>query len=320
MPNPPTYRRPVLEPRGLIAGMFDARGMGEVIDHATRQHPAMRDLTVGEAVNARGLKGLGCLTQARDRGPSCFQHPPPYRRMSPRVPPAQRHDEALGRTLETLDGDGVTARDRRLAVRAATRLGRCPTATPRDTTSVHGDGRDHSAAEPEAQVVPSTTGERGAPRPDLHHGRVALRGEPQAGIPRLLTPRRGHRRAPHTVGPVRRAPGEHGPMTSGATSAVADSARSRADPLDQLAHTAITGRPRVPAPWSAAQAALVHAEPPAMAALHAGDRAHAWTATAGGVEPRGVRLEAALRQAPAQRTVDPPRRQPRDTAGHTCQP
>jgi hypothetical protein len=57
-----------------------------------------------------------------------------------------------------------------------------------------------------------------------------------------------------------------------------------------------------------------------MAALHAGDRAHAWTSTSGGVEPRGVRIDAALRQAPAPRTVDTPLRQQRDTAVHTCTP
>jgi hypothetical protein len=101
---------------------------------------------------------------------------------------------------------------------------------------------------------------------------------------------------------------------------VADSALDRADPLDQLAPTAIPWRTRVPAPWSAAQAALVQAEPQAMAALHAGDRAHAWTSTSGGVEPRGVRIDAALRQAPAPRTVDTPLRQQRDTAVHTCKP
>jgi hypothetical protein len=257
MPHQPTYRRQVLDHRGLVAGMFDARGMGEVIDQATRPHPARRDLTAGEAVNARGRNGLGCITQARDRVPRCCQQQPTYRLMSPRVPPAQRHDEALGRTLDTLDGDGVTARYRRLAVRAATRLGRCPTATPLDPTSVPGEGRDHRDAEPEAQVVPSPKGESRAPRPDLNHVRVALMVEPQAGLPRLLPPLRGNSREPHPVGPVSRAHVEPGHTTSGATDVVADSALDRADHLDQLAHPTIPWRTRVPAPWSAAPAALV---------------------------------------------------------------
>jgi hypothetical protein len=52
MPDQPAYRRHVLDHLGLVAGMCDALGMGDVLDHATHQHPELRDLTVGEAVNA----------------------------------------------------------------------------------------------------------------------------------------------------------------------------------------------------------------------------------------------------------------------------
>jgi hypothetical protein len=57
MPNHPAYRSHVLDHLGLVAGMFDARGMGDVIDHATHHNPARRALTVGEAVKAMGLNG-----------------------------------------------------------------------------------------------------------------------------------------------------------------------------------------------------------------------------------------------------------------------
>jgi hypothetical protein len=43
--------------------------------------------------------------------------------MAPRVIPAQLHDEALGRAVDTLDDDGVTALDSLMAATAATRLG-----------------------------------------------------------------------------------------------------------------------------------------------------------------------------------------------------
>lgn len=97
----PTYRRQIFDHRGLVAGMVDARGMGDVRDHAPPHNPEMRDLTVGEAVNAMVLKGLGCLNQARDLVPRCFQHQPTARRMAPRVAPAQLHDEARGRAWAT---------------------------------------------------------------------------------------------------------------------------------------------------------------------------------------------------------------------------
>lgn len=40
-----------------MAGRLDALGMGAVIDHATPHNPELRDLTVGEAVNAMVLQG-----------------------------------------------------------------------------------------------------------------------------------------------------------------------------------------------------------------------------------------------------------------------
>ncbi len=102
MPNPPAYRSQVLDHLGLVAGMFDALGMGDVLDHATHQNPELRDLTVGEAVNARVRNGVGCINQALHLVPRLFQHKPTYRLVSPRMAPAQRNDDALGRALETL--------------------------------------------------------------------------------------------------------------------------------------------------------------------------------------------------------------------------
>jgi hypothetical protein len=71
-----TARRQLVDHLGLVAGMFDALGIGEVVDQATPQHPARRDLTVGEAVKAMVLNGLGCINQALYLGPR-FCHTKP---------------------------------------------------------------------------------------------------------------------------------------------------------------------------------------------------------------------------------------------------
>ena len=97
----PTDRRHLFEPRGLVAGRCDARGLGDVIDHATRPHPARRDRTVGAAVHAMGRHGLGCIHPARSLVPRCFQHQPTARRMAPRVAPEPRPDAALGRAVDS---------------------------------------------------------------------------------------------------------------------------------------------------------------------------------------------------------------------------
>jgi transposase len=82
--------------------MFDALGIGDVIDHATHQNPELRDLTVGEAVNAMVLNGLGLIHQALYLVPRFFQNTPPYRLVALRIAPEQLNDDALGRALETL--------------------------------------------------------------------------------------------------------------------------------------------------------------------------------------------------------------------------
>ena len=64
MPDHPMYRSQVLDHLGLVAGMFDELSIGDIIDHATQPNSDMRDLTVGEAVKAMVLNGLGLINQA----------------------------------------------------------------------------------------------------------------------------------------------------------------------------------------------------------------------------------------------------------------
>ena len=141
MPDQPTYRSQVLDHLGLVAGMFDALGLGDGLDQATHHNPERRDLTVGAAVKAMVLNGLGFIHHALSLVPRFFYNTPTYRLISPRVAPDQRNDDALGRALETLYASGVTDLSSLIAATAAQRLGLCPTSVPLDTTSVHVDGR-----------------------------------------------------------------------------------------------------------------------------------------------------------------------------------
>jgi transposase len=94
MPEQPTYHSQVIDHLGLVAGMFDELGMGEIIDQATQQNPEMRDLTVREAVKAMVLNGLGVINQALYLVPRCFHNKPTYQLISPRVTPQQLNDDA----------------------------------------------------------------------------------------------------------------------------------------------------------------------------------------------------------------------------------
>jgi transposase len=95
-------RSHVLDHLGLVAGMCDELGLGDVIDAATQQNPERRDLTVGEAVKAMVLNGLGFINQALYLVLRFFQHTPTSRLIAPRVAPAQLNDDALSRALDTL--------------------------------------------------------------------------------------------------------------------------------------------------------------------------------------------------------------------------
>lgn len=193
MPERPLSRSQVLDHFGLVAAMFDELGIGEVIDHATHQDPEMRDLTVGEAVKAMGLNGLGFVHHALYLVPRFFQNTPTSQLISPRVTPEQLNEDALGRALETLYDFGVTELYRLIAATAAKRLALAPTALHLDTTSFHVDGRYNCEAPPPEHVVHLTKGDSRDHRPDRHQVMLELIGEHQAGMPGLMPPLSGKR-------------------------------------------------------------------------------------------------------------------------------
>jgi transposase len=191
-----------VEHLGLVAGMFDELGIGDVLDHATHQNPDMRDLTVGEAGKAMGLNGLGLINQALYLVPRFFQTKPTSRLISPRVTVEQLNDDALGRVLDTLYAVGVTALYSLMAATAAQRLGLAPRFAHLDRTSVHVDGRYNSDEEPDEALIHITRGDRRDHRPDLHHVVLDLVVEHQAGIPVLMKPLSGNSRDVQDFGQI----------------------------------------------------------------------------------------------------------------------
>jgi transposase len=129
------------------------------MNRATRHQPETRIVTTGDAVKALGLNGLGVGNQQRSLVPRLFQAKPRSRLLAPWLIDAhQLNDDALGRALDTLDADDVTALSRRIAATAAERLGLAARLAHLDRTSVPVDGHDHRGEEPAAQVVHITRG------------------------------------------------------------------------------------------------------------------------------------------------------------------
>jgi transposase len=312
MPDHPPYRSQVLDHLGLVAAMFDELGIGDVIDRATQQNPELRDLTVGEAVKAMVLNGLGFINQALYLVPRFFHNKPTYQLISPRVTPTQLNDDALGRALDTLYAYGVTELYSLLAATAAERLGLAPRFVHLDTTSFHVDGRYNSDEEPEEQVVHITRGYSRDHRPDLNQVMLELMVEHQAGIPLLMKPLSGNSSDTQGFGEAVRLHVQQLQTTYGLTYLVADSALYSEANLEKLARTQMKWITRVPATLREAQAALAQADPQAMVSLNEGYRAHELTSTYGGVEQRWVLIYSKARQAQAQRAVDKQLRQQSD--------
>jgi transposase len=277
MPQP--YRRQVLDHLGLVAGMFDALGIGAVIDHATRQPPEARVGTVGQAVKAMVLNGLGVVNHQLSLVPLFFQPNPTPRLIAPAIEAPHRNDDPRGRALATLDDDGVTALYSLVAVTAVHRVGFTPRFAHLDSTRFHVDGRYNSAEEPEAHVIHMTRGSSRDPRPDRNQVRLDWLVEHQAGIPLLMKPLRGTTSDAHDVGEVVTAPMAQLHTAYGTRYLVADSALDSAENLAKLAHTGSRWLTRVPATVSAAQQALAQAAPAAMTPLRAGYRDQALAST-----------------------------------------
>jgi transposase len=312
MPDQPAYRSQVLDHLGLVAGMFDELGIGDVIDQVTHQNPEMRDLTAGEAVKAMVLNGLGFINQALYLVPRFFHNKPTSRLVSPRVRPAQLNDDALGRALDTLYTYGVTELYSLIAATAAERLGLAPRFAHLDTTSFHVHGRYNSNEEPEEQVVHITRGYSRDHRPDLNQVMLELIVEHQAGIPILMQPLSGNSSDAQDFGQVVRTHVNQLQTTYGISYLVADSALYSEANLTQLAQTQMKWITRVPATVREAQAALAQANPQTMAVLPDGYSYHELTSTYGGVEQRWVLIYSVPRQPQAQRTVDKQWRQQSD--------
>jgi hypothetical protein len=60
---PATYQSQILDHLGLVAAMFDALGIGDIIDQAICQDTIKRQVSVGQAVKAMILNGLGFVNQ-----------------------------------------------------------------------------------------------------------------------------------------------------------------------------------------------------------------------------------------------------------------
>jgi transposase len=290
----------------VVAGRFDALGLGDVLDRAPQQNPATRMVTVGHAVKAMVLTGLGFVHQQLYLVPMFLHHKPTARLLAPGLDAPHLNEDTLGRALDTLDAYGVTALDSLVATSAAQRLGLTPTVAHLDRPSFPVDGRYNSAEAPDTPVMHITRGDSRAHRPARNHVLLDLRVEPHAGSPLRRQPLSGN---PSDAIDVRQVVTAHiAPLqtTYGTADLVAESALDNEENRQPLARPPRKWLTRVPATLREAQEGLAEAAPKTMEPRLAGYRAHVRASTYGGVAQRGGLISSEPRRPQAQRTVEKP--------------
>ena len=188
----PNYRSQTLDHLGVVAGVFDELGIGEVLDQVIPQDRSQRRVSVGQAVKAMVLNGLGFVNRTLYLTPAFYADKPTERLLGAGIRPEHLHDDTLGRALDTLYEQDVTGLYALVAAEACRRLGLRVTVGHLDITRFHLDGTYHHADEPATEVVHITPGYSRDHRPDLNQVMLNLLVEHRAGIPLLMKPLAGN--------------------------------------------------------------------------------------------------------------------------------
>ncbi len=297
------YQSEVLDHLGLVAGMYDELGIGEILDQVIVQDHDNRKVSVGQAVKAMVLNGLGFVNQRLYLVPHFFANKPVERLVGPGIEAAQLNDDVLGRALDSLYQHDVTELYRQVAHQAAQRLGLDVQYVHLDSSSFHVDGRYNSDEPPEEGVIHITRGYSRDHRPDLNQVVLDLICEQQAGIPLLMEPLSGNsedksdfRRVVQTH--VAQLQLDHAPSYF-----VADSALYTEATLRELAARDCLWISRVPATLSDVKRLLAQVEVTQLTPLDDDYRYQEVGAIYGAVKQRWLVLHSQAAQQRAHKTV-----------------
>ncbi len=186
------YHSKTLDHLGLVAGMYDELEIGSVIDQAIVQDMEKRTVSLGQAVKAMVLNGLGFVNKQLYLVPMFFQDKPVERLLGPGIQAEHVNDDVLGRSLDALYRFGVTELYALISCHACQQLQLPVTMGHLDGTSFHTDGVYNSKTGAGPGIVHVTKGYSRDHRPDLNQVVLDLMVESRAGIPILMKPLSGN--------------------------------------------------------------------------------------------------------------------------------
>ena len=175
-----------LDHLGLIAAQFDALGLVELIDTMVPQCGEKRNVSIGQAVKAMVINGLGFANHTLYLMPEFFADKPVERLIGPGITAEDLNQNLFGRCFDVLHKFGVTQFFMRLSTHTVKQLELPCLGTHIDTTSFHVDGKYNSNHEATEGVVQITQGYSRDHRPDLNQVSLQLIVENQAGIPLVM--------------------------------------------------------------------------------------------------------------------------------------
>jgi len=191
MASPARYKSYNLDHLGLVAGMYDELGIGNLLDQMIYQDEEKRVVSRGMAVKAMVLNGLGFANHTLYLMPRFFQDKPLERLFGAGIKPEHLNDDVMGRTLDKLHSYGVSNIYSVLAARAVHRLKLTTSFAHLDSTGFHLDGKLNPESSSEG-LIKITKGYSRDHRPDLNQVVLQLICEGQAGIPLLMEPLSGN--------------------------------------------------------------------------------------------------------------------------------
>jgi len=167
--------------------MFDELHIGHTIDQLVPQDPTWRTITIGQALKAMVLNGLGFANRRLYLTTHFFSNKPTQRLIGEGVKPEHLNDDALGRALDAIHAFGVTELYTHIAAKAVQQLGIIPKQGHMDVSSFHTDGHYNSDDPPEDDaMIHITRGYIRDHREDLNQAALELIIEHQANIPILM--------------------------------------------------------------------------------------------------------------------------------------
>lgn len=190
---PAQYQFKNLNHLGLVSAMCRELKIAEYIDARITNDSDVRNVTIGQAVVAMIINGLGFTGQTLYMFPEFFEDKPIDRLIGEGIQAEHLNDKVLGRALDSLYDADVSDLYLNLAIKVVNHLKLPCKALNLDGTSFHVDGVYNSNKNPDdLNCIRICRGYSRDHRPDLNQVILQLMTENEAGIPVFMAPASGN--------------------------------------------------------------------------------------------------------------------------------